>query len=76
MSINKMGVVTNITSAMNVKHHPRPMVSIIKMITAVWPAPRRQRQRLFAAVTVAGEVGSIWSQYAAFGNEKIQRRQR
>lgn len=62
MRINKIGVVAYITIAINVKHHPRPIESIIWIMTPVRPAPNRQRQRLLLAVAVAGEVGSTVSQ--------------
>ena len=62
MRTHKMGVDTYITSAINVKHHPRPIDSIIWIMMAASPAPKRHRQRLLPAVAVAGEVGSMGSQ--------------
>lgn len=46
------------TSAMKVKHQPRPIASIIGIITAACPAPSKHLQKLLLAAAVAGEDGS------------------
>lgn len=57
MTTHSSGAFANVTSAINVKHHPRPIPSSMGCSSAVAPAPNRHRTKCLDAAAADALAG-------------------